>query len=329
MQILITIILLFYLCFDYYLYSNLYPYADVKQWKSVSYRLNSVENLRLCLFSLFSCCDADVPDNESGDGEIQPKEFLQSKDDDVGPAGFIEMQVIWSGSNGEEIQIFNIPQLVNFFGTMPLESFYKIIFLGTSQTWGEGAALRKRQMVFQVYRYLRNMYDDNLNFLVVNAGLRATDSNAMAKLLRTVFDTMRPEMVVVNLSNNDETLGFKENLLEMYEVSSRNKTKIILIKEANSPDSNNIRLMNNHKVIEEITSEKSIPCIDMHAYLSSPSIVDSGFLWWDFVHLTSYGQATAGKAIAREIHRIIELHPDSPHAVKHVGLRKALKAGSP
>jgi lysophospholipase L1-like esterase len=180
-------------------------------------------------------------------------------------------------------------------------------------------------MVFQAYRFLRDMCDEKLSLIVVNAALRAADSNAMVKILRTVTDTMQPEMVVVNLSNNDETYGFKENLLEMYEVCRQNKIKVILVKEANSPESHNIRLRDNHQVIEEIVSEKRIPCLDMHAYLSSPDIVDSGFLWWDFVHLTSYGQETAGKAIAREIYSIIETRPDSPDAVNRSVLRKALK----
>jgi len=314
-QTSISSMLLFYLCFDYCFYSNCYPYAHVQQWKSVSSELCFFENIRLRFFSLFSCFDTVLRSVKEGAGGKQQCNFLQPRDHEIAPAGYLEAQVIWSGAHGEEIRIIPIPQLINFFNSMPMDSFYKIIFLGTSQTWGEGAASRKKQMVFQVYRSLRDICGYNGNFLVVNAGLRAADSNAMLKILKVVFDAMRFEMVVVNLSNNDKPAGFKGNLLEMSEVTDRNKAKIILVKEANSPNSDSMRLRENHRVIEGIALEKSIPCIDMHTYLSSPGIVDSGFLWWDSVHLTSYGQAIAGEVIAREIHGLLKYCRDSTHTV--------------
>ena len=310
-EIYIINLLLVYLCFDYFFYSNRYPYTNQypysvgKEWHSGDYRFNFIENIRFRFFNSFSFLDTDSQKDIGYIKEVQKQAFLRPNETDIDPAGFRELQVIWSGARGEDIRVFQMPQLLDFFHTIPLKSFYKIIFFGTSQTWGEGALLRKNQMVFQVYRFLQSIYGDKLKFFIVNAGLRAANSEAMLEIYKKWLFKMEPEMVVVNLSNNDTTSGFRDNLLAMAEISKKHKNTMFLIKEANSPDYMNTHLKRNHEIITNISAEKSISCIDLHSYLSSPDIVDSGFLWWDGVHLTAYGQKTAGIYIAQEIHSFL------------------------
>ena len=40
---------------------------------------------------------------------------------------------------------------------------------------------------------------------------------------------------------------------------------------------------------------------DLNGYLAQPDVYDSGILWWDMIHLTSYGQHLAAELIARDI----------------------------
>ena len=44
-----------------------------------------------------------------------------------------------------------------------------------------------------------------------------------------------------------------------------------------------------------------VPVLDLHGHLSAPEVVDSGFLWWDYVHLSSYGHRRAAEWLAPQL----------------------------
>jgi lysophospholipase L1-like esterase len=53
--------------------------------------------------------------------------------------------------------------------------------------------------------------------------------------------------------------------------------------------------------MRKVSETYKIPCIDLDDYLAGKEIYDSGFLWWDYVHLTSYGHKTAAGFVAESI----------------------------
>jgi hypothetical protein len=82
----------------------------------------------------------------------------------------------------------------------------------------------------------------------------------------------------------------------------------VLVLEANSPEvaqdpippDENAELLKRHGEMREIAKKHGLKVIDLHHYLSDPAVADSGFIWWDFVHLTSYGQKLYAARLLKE-----------------------------
>jgi len=284
-------------CFDYFWFSSLYPYRNSRAWNRQDYRMHFVENVRAGFADRFSFLDAKP---EDACREETAGCFLTHRQEDMVDAKFLQLQVIWTGPAGEGIAVLRPEALKVFLADHHLSQSYKIIFFGTSQTWGEGARLKKNQMVFTAYRGLKRKFEEKI-FLVINAGIKGARSKSMRIFYEKLLNVLTPDMIVVNLSNNDKPAGFRENLVEMYEISKSNRTKMVLVLEPNNPDYNNLRLQRNHKTMLGVASEKRLFCISLHDYMTSAKVMDSGFLWWDMVHLSAYGQKLAGQYIARNL----------------------------
>ena len=54
-----------------------------------------------------------------------------------------------------------------------------------------------------------------------------------------------------------------------------------------------------HEVMRRVGIAQNVPVIDMHAYLSKK--YDDGYLWWDFVHLTDFGQQLVAEKLYNEL----------------------------
>ena len=76
-------------------------------------------------------------------------------------------------------------------------------------------------------------------------------------------------------------------------------SKTLFVLEANSPEVDKIR--DKHAIMRNISRQYHVPLLDLNGYLASDSVYDSGFLWWDLVHLSSYGQELAAEFIAKGI----------------------------
>jgi len=107
-------------------------------------------------------------------------------------------------------------------------------------------------------------------------------------------------MVVINLSNNDVDIDmFVSNLQNMIEISVRAGIQPIFVLEANSVENIGNQLIAKHEVMRRVGAAHNVPVIDMHAYLSKK--YDQGFLWWDFIHLTDFGQELVAEKLYYEL----------------------------
>jgi len=107
-----------------------------------------------------------------------------------------------------------------------------------------------------------------------------------------------PDVVVVILSNNDAENGFGENLTALVELGEEHGIHTVFVQEPNSsefPRSNESK----HRIMSEVATRYQIPCLDLNGHLAD--VHDAGLLWWDKVHLSSYGQRLAGEFIAQGI----------------------------
>ena len=96
---------------------------------------------------------------------------------------------------------------------------------------------------------------------------------------------------------------FAANLERLALFNRERGIRSLFVLEANSRETTGRRaeLERFHRLMREVAEKYAIPVIDLDAYLAQPEIRDSGFLWWDYVHLTDYGQGLAGRFIAEAI----------------------------
>ena len=196
----------------------------------------------------------------------------------------------------------NIPQLLTQYAGGTGDP-YRILFLGASQTFGAGASSRDVVWVRQLERLLNA--DSTLPRIeCVNGALSALTSVEVLQVARQLI-AIRPKAVVVNLANNDlDTTRYRAHIDSTLALFGAERIPVVLLQEANSPerrptDSQHGDLLVKHRILAELGRARAVPVVDMHHYLAERNA--TGFLWWDFVHLTDYGQTLLAEKLYDEL----------------------------
>ena len=183
---------------------------------------------------------------------------------------------------------------------------YRVLFVGTSQTIGAGALTLEDTFFALVHRYLRDKIPGSIYLESINISVSGSHSPLLLKEYDENYLKFRPDIVVINLPNNDQGLeaaidGFlKQN--ELYGI------KTVLLEEANTSEKYDTDdLLSNHEVLRRLAKRYDVPVYSLRNFLSQPTIAGSGALWWDDFHLTSYGQGVVGRWLAPKI--LAELQP--------------------
>jgi len=180
----------------------------------------------------------------------------------------------------------------------------RLLALGGSQTWGSGASTDADTWARELESEL-NRADESRRFQVVNAGVSGFVAGEVLDLVRNELAGWQATAAVITVSSNDMDVSeFSANLEQLVVELNSRSIRPILVLEANSverkpTDSQHGDLSAKHAVMRNVASRYSLPVIDMHAYLADRS--DDGFLWWDFVHLTDFGQQLVAEKLAQEI----------------------------
>ena len=164
-------------------------------------------------------------------------------------------------------------------------------------------------MVCQLHKTLASHVaaDSDQELTTINAAIRGSDSTELIQRYVDRLHLLKPDVVVVNLSHNDsyrDSAVFASNLAKLVEFSKSQGSVLLFVQEANSSETDAERLavlQEHHRIMRDIAGEHKVNCADLHGYLSGSEIRDSGLLWWDYVHLTSYGHELAGEFLARHI----------------------------
>ena len=177
---------------------------------------------------------------------------------------------------------------------------HRILFLGGSQTWGAGAQRDEDVFVRVVETMLNEADADRRRYECVNGGVSATKLVHQLRQLQEVWSGFQPELVVFNVSSNDKgTSRFADILDRAVSWTLESGARVLLVKEANSTEKHTGGLGARHREMDAVAARYGVPVVDMHGYLESRK--RDGFLWWDFVHLTSYGQRLAAEKLSEEI----------------------------
>jgi lysophospholipase L1-like esterase len=163
-----------------------------------------------------------------------------------------------------------------------------ILFMGTSQTWGAGAESVEKNFVAQFSKKLFQRL--KLPNVTLNISKSGSTSGELLNIYQGVSKLWQPDLVVINLSNNDlYTSDFKENLKAVSKINKEKNVNTVFILEANDREFRKSEINRAHAEMKKVAEEEGISVFDMHGYLSSPEIYDSGILWMDMVHLSQYG----------------------------------------
>lgn len=202
-------------------------------------------------------------------------------------------------------------QIENKYANNKAKDTLRIVFIGGSQTWGAGARNENETFVKRIEERLNSnpLYRGHVE--CINGAVSGLDSTRLLPLYIRDLLTLKPQIVVINLSNNEHnSLGFTNALRRFADLNRLNGIKMAFVLEPNSIE-NSPSGLRMHEIMRRVGWEKGIPVWDMHGYLAQN--YDKGFLWWDFVHLTSFGQKLAADFLFNKISQEFLTRQPSTH----------------
>ncbi|HEX4923927.1 MAG TPA: SGNH/GDSL hydrolase family protein [Bdellovibrionales bacterium] len=181
-------------------------------------------------------------------------------------------------------------------GTSPV----RVVFVGTSQLAGAGAAAPDETVMAHVYRELsKSIKGLELYNLSINGG----NTGELFERYKSRFTSLRPRAMIFVLGVNDAHVEtFPESLRSFLDYNEKAGVESILALEPTSFERpKGTYLLEAYKVIESEAKTRGARVGRLNDYMVEPDVRDKGLIWWDFVHLTSYGQ----KLLAQQLTPLI------------------------
>ncbi len=301
--IVATIAALLFLAFDHLVWSRSYIYQERNpNAPEPPALLVALESARQTLFGAPSVETLDLPVDE-----VARRITAWDLEDEFawpGPNRYNRYPAFTSAAPGE-------PRYVPY---PALERFERqgdehvLAFVGSSQTVGVGAEVVGQAMVSRTHDALVARRSESSPplwiFNLAIAGGRAPD---LVRYYERTWIDLEPDTVVVNLSFNDRDVPrFEESLRRLIELNRSREIGTVLVVEALSADKDDPGVRERQAMVREVGRTTGTPVIDLEAGLAAPEVYDSGLLWWDQVHMTSYAQALAGQILARGLTEAIQ-----------------------
>jgi len=181
---------------------------------------------------------------------------------------------------------------------------FRILFVGSSQTWGAGARRDADTFVAVLEDLLRRSHQGGPPVECINGGVSSARAADLAPILECQWLKLKPQVVVIDLSSNDRSNGasFVAAVRAMVEASLAAGACPVLVQEPNAYGTVDKGLIERHLDLYHISQDYGVPLIDLHRYLLG--VDDRGFVWWDKVHLTSFGQRLVAEKLRSELERL-------------------------
>lgn len=189
----------------------------------------------------------------------------------------------------------------------PADTGVRILFLGTSQTWGAGAIDDEHTFVHLIEEKLQDITPSSR---CINAGISGLRSADILHYYQHKWIDLRAHIVVVNLALNDgDSPDYQNNLEELIRINEEKGLQTIFVLEPVflPPGA----YLDNHTTMLEVASKHRILCIDMQRLISER--LDDGFLYWDFIHLTNFGQRLFAEALLPHLQAAIAQQANGNH----------------
>jgi lysophospholipase L1-like esterase len=190
----------------------------------------------------------------------------------------------------------------------PPRASVRILFVGSSQTWGAGARDGDRAWPRLVEEAL-NRRGDGPEYQGVNGGISGADSSLLLRYFTEEWLRLNPRFVIINLSNNGvDPLRFTDDLRQFVRLTRGIGAGVHFVLEPISLETPRPDVFARHEIMRSVARELGVPVTDMNAYLNVDH--DVGFLWWDQVHLTAAGQEIFAERLYRDIDRLVRSSPN-------------------
>ncbi len=242
----------------------------------------------------------------SGGEEISRKAVIEKGY----PANRIYKGPVYCGVSNDRCFAGSLPDTLESQAVKKLA--YRIIFIGTSQTIGVGANRLEDTFYVRTHLYLRAGIPASIHLESINISVSGSNSKSLLKDYEQDYLKLRPDIVLINLANNDK--WNKKFFPEISSILKKNKLsgiKTVLLEEASGQgdSSHRFALLTNHKELRKLAQLYNIPVYPLHEYLNQPSLSSSGTVWWDHVHLTSYGHELVAHWLAPKLLKELQSSP--------------------
>jgi len=277
--------------FDYFFWSSRYPYEDYLPGDAHAYAVTvQFEALRKRL-------------------------FLYPKDVSTFPSDKELREAITRWDGGKPIIFTDIvrytrehPIVPEFLGDGQLRAVppksdrtIRVAFLGTSQTYGSGAERISETFVARCHGLLAQALGD-ISVETYNFSISGSSSTELLTKYAESWRFSRPDLLVINLSTNDRKIDtLTENLRTLAHLARTAGGRVVFILEPNAAEVDHRALQKRHSAVQRLGQELGVPVWNLDRYMSSDPVYDSGMIWWDFVHLTSYGHGVVAEWLAPQI----------------------------
>lgn len=288
-----------WLAFDYFWWSGTYYDRLALQVRGTPSAVGiAVEKARERVLGLEPLSEIELhPWSRDFRRGVQPLLAFLGAASDLEPDRDDAIEVVRERDGRVEVDIVdaNPAPIEEYLSKKPVARALRIMLLGGSQMWGEGANLRRERIDAAVLtRVTKDVAPTPV--VVINGSRRGGVAPFLAdRLEEGGLHLFEPAVVVVNLSGNDsaDLEGFAAGLTRIAESCRKRGAKLVFVQEAGRggpPGSA-------HEVMKTVAARFGIPLANLQSWLDADGNRDSGFLWWDGVHLTSWGQALAADFI--------------------------------
>ncbi len=194
----------------------------------------------------------------------------------------------------------------------------RILFIGGSTTWGSGASSEESAWVGRVESALSARESlDGTTYQCVNAGICAQGSGFLLERLENEWIHLQPFMVVASMSVNEFRLNdYRSNLDRIVALCQERGIPLLFSLEPEAHSRLPTDLPRMHDIMSATARDHGIPLVDARAIADHEST--RGWVWWDPVHLTDYGNRIYAEAVLPGILAIVEAQE-----------REALQAAGP
>jgi lysophospholipase L1-like esterase len=288
--------------FDYFFWSSRYPYKDYLPGGANAFAATvQIEALRQKLFLYPKDVNAFPLDKElsaaitqwDGDDRLDGGRFRRGK-----PIIFLDI-VRYTREH---------PIVPEFLGEGQVRALppkadptIRVAFLGTSQTYGSGAERISETFIARCHGLLAQALGD-ISVETYNFSISGSNSTELLSKYTGSWRFARPDLLVINLSTNDWKIDtLTENLRTLAHLARAGGGRVVFLLEPNAAESKYPGLREKHSAIQRLGQELRVPVWNLDGYMSSDLVYDSGMMWWDNVHLTSYGHGVVAEWLAPQM----------------------------